>query len=1167
MSSFEFMRKMNVAKSLLCSAAGLTLALSVGLAVPAKAEEIPFKISVDGRPVEGTDLGPDREKKGDLGIEGVDIQVKFDGLGVRPVLNVSTFPPQVHYKSGEVVHFLASLNYAAWIRRGEVRIYDRNASNSTIPYAVIPVDGNGAGTWTMPADAPGDMEYVLRVYDAQSRYDETRSLPLRHSDLDLAKDDQSQQAIAPGYGEDRTAIRNISVFGGAVTVYGSNVPTGHQVRVMGEPVPVDNNKKFVVQRILPTGKHTVDISVLQDGQGLNFSRDITIPENEWFYVGLADLYAGKVLDNNPVVPANADDYGNGVWTRGRVAFYVKGKIQGKYILTASADSGEQKLGQMFQGWDGKSAQDALKRIDPNTFYPVYGDDSSSIDDAPTNGKFYVRLEKGPSRVMWGNFHSNITGTHFLRTARQLYGADGVYRSDAVTKDGAAKRSLDAYAALPGTVPENDVFRGTGGSAYFLQHADITVGSETVSIESRNSVTGWVVQRTQLVRATDYTIDTTNGVVVLNSALPASSGGNDQYLVVNYEYTPAAGDVTGYVLGGRGETWLNDHIRTAVTGLREKTAGADQTMYGADLRVQSSPNTYVEAEVAQSSGPGFGNNYSADGGLSLQTNATAGTAGQVANAWRVESSAALEEVTHGELEGHANARYEHYDAGFSSLDTQATVAKDQWGVDADTKLSDDNTLKGKYSDSTDANGNVARQGDVKLAHKLDQHWTTEPFVRYTEQEGPNYATTQYGPRADVGDKIIYDWDKDRQAYIFAQATPIVRGTMLPDDRVGVGGKTPLTDHVGVSGEISEGQQGVDATAAIDYAPTVDDHYSLGYRLDAFRAQSSNTSYPLTGTDLGTIVLGARHKFNDQWQAFNQDNVDLFGERRSLTQAYGVTYTPIPKWSIEGSAEIGRVYDNTINPTTLLKNPNLQRQAFSLGSTYRDGDKLEGKIKGEARWDGADDGSSEIMGYLLQAGFGDKLSRDWRALGKLDMVFTDSSDSTRDSQYIEGSVGFAYRPILTDRLNILSKYQYELDNPGAGQVGVDGTTSSPAQMSNIFSVDATYDLTPKISVGAKYGVRVGETKDRTPGADWQFSTAQLGILRTDYHIVKKWDATAQIRLFWTPEGSSQVGFVAALYRDMGENFKMGIGYNFGRFSDDLRDLVQDDHGVFVNLIAKF
>jgi hypothetical protein len=32
-------------------------------------------------------------------------------------------------------------------------------------------------------------------------------------------------------------------------------------------------------------------------------------------------------------------------------------------------------------------------------------------------------------------------------------------------------------------------------------------------------------------------------------------------------------------------------------------------------------------------------------------------------------------------------------------------------------------------------------------------------------------------------------------------------------------------------------------------------------------------------------------------------------------------------------------------------------------------------------------------------------------------------------------------------------------------------------------------------------------------------------------------------------------------------VGIGYNFSSFADDLTDPTQDDHGLFINLIAKF
>ena len=59
--------------------------------------------------------------------------------------------------------------------------------------------------------------------------------------------------------------------------------------------------------------------------------------------------------------------------------------------------------EMFTGWDAKEPRRFLKALDPDDYYPVYGDDSSIVEDAPTKGKFYVRLARGASHVMWGNF--------------------------------------------------------------------------------------------------------------------------------------------------------------------------------------------------------------------------------------------------------------------------------------------------------------------------------------------------------------------------------------------------------------------------------------------------------------------------------------------------------------------------------------------------------------------------------------------------------------------------------------------------------------------------------------------------------------------------------------------------------------------------------------------
>ncbi len=414
--------------------------------------------------------------------------------------------------------------------------------------------------------------------------------------------------------------------------------------VMGEPIPVDPDGSFVVERILPQGTHEVSVKVNDGGEGLDFTRSVTIPENEWFYVGLADFTAGMNLKDH-VQNLSPDDFKDDVYTRGRLAFYLKGKIQGRYILTAAADTGEQKLKSIFKGLDDKDPRTFLKRIDPDDYYPVYGDDSVAVEDAPTKGKFYVRLDKGPSHVMWGNFKSSITGTSFLRHQRALYGAQGVYKSEKPAPDGGAATDVQVHAAMPGTVPQKDVFRGTGGSAYFIKHQDVTPGSDTVEIEVRNAITGWVVERRTLTYGTDYDFDYVQGVVILRTPLSSTNSiGTENYLVINYEYTPAARDVNGYVEGGRAQQWFGDHVRVGVTGMKEKTEDADQLLYGADVHVRHSEGTWLEGEVARSEGPGFGSSYSADGGLTIQNNASSGLPNKTAEAWRVEGRVALEDLT-------------------------------------------------------------------------------------------------------------------------------------------------------------------------------------------------------------------------------------------------------------------------------------------------------------------------------------------------------------------------------------------------------------------------------------------------------------------------------------------------------------------------------------------
>jgi hypothetical protein len=1149
-----------------------TTATLVFLAGPALASgDLPFKITVDGQPIDGTvtqstSKAPalEAEKKG---LAAVDIQIKFDGLGVRPLLNVSTLPPKVMFKPGENVRFLASFNYSAWVNRAEILIYETGKRSDDGIIESLEVSGLGAAEWRMPSDGPENLEYVLRVYDAEGRFDETLPLPLKRQTRVVTERGSDQKSVAPGYGEDRTAFRNIDVSGGVITVYGKNVPTDHDVTILGEPVPVDANGSFVVQRVLPAGQHGVDVAVLKDGEGLQFTREVFIPENEWFAVGLAD-FTGGLRFHNEIEAVRPGEF-NDTYTKGRLAFYLKGKIKGRYILTAAADTGEQKLKHLFSGLDEKDPRAFLKRLDPDDYYPVYGDDSTAFEDAPTRGKFYVRFDRGPSHIMWGNFKSNITGTKFLRSERALYGASGVYRSDKPVANGDAATSLDVYAAQPGTLPQRDVLRGTGGSAYFLKHRDVTQGSETVSIEVRNATTGWVIERKQLKFGTDYEFDYVQGVIILRRPLSSSNGaGTENFLVASYEFSPAAGDIDGYVAGGRAQQWIGDHVRVGVTGLREKTEGANQTMYGADVRLEKTPQTYVEAEVAQSEGPGFGKTYSPDGGLTTQDNPSAGIRDRKAIAYRAEARVQFEDVTDGAVEGKLQAKYERLQRGFSSLDTEANEKKTTWGVEGDVKLSERVVVSATYSDAKSGEKQVDREGQAKARIGLTEHVSVEPFARHIERKRVDAADKDSGHRTDAGARLIYTWDADNEVYVFAQATVSRDGKLKKDNRVGVGGKKQITDRIGVSGEVSEGSLGFAAEGLFNYTPSDDGTYYLGYRLQADREGSGSWPFALLGRDMGTVVVGAQQRINEQWEVYGEDNYDMFGKRRSLTQVYGVRYSPTEAWLIDGGVEIGTVFDNTRDPATGKKNPDFDRKAVSLSASYKSEEGIDAKVRGEARFEDSEDNTRDLESYLMAAAVTMKTSENWRAIGSVDAVFTDAEEAVKESQYAEGSIGFAYRPAEGDKLNALVKYTYLYDNPGQDQVTIDGTKDGVSQRSHIFSADVSYDVIPQLTLGAKYGFRLGSIKERTAGARWEDSDAHLGILRADLHLVHEWDALFEGRMLWSPTtDQTELAFLVALYRQLGDNFKVGLGYNFGKFSDDLRDLSLDDGGVFVNVVGKF
>ena len=1108
----------------------------------------------------------DEAAASELTLSPEDLHMSFDGLSETPLLNVGLADGKGSVAPGETVTFNTYWNYNHWIDRAEIRIFDEDDALISAPVSTLMVDLSGNAEWDVPqGDSSQNYSYVLRVYDSAGRFDETRRKTMLVTDK-AAQDDELPEATAI-YGNDNTAFRNIPVNGGTATVSMADVRDYDisNLQVFGHPVVVDGDGSFASQQILPFGDHRIAVSYVDNqGRRIDMLRRIEIPKNEFFFVGLGDLTVGQQGDGDrALVEAGGEDFDQ-TFVRGRAAFYLKGKIQGKYLITASLDTTEDDISNIFSNLNDRDPESLLRRLDPDQFYPVYGDDSTFVEDAPTQGRFYVRIERGDDHIVWGNFLTNMTSTEFAQIDRGLYGAKLEYNSNATTSAGERRVSVTAFAADPGTIPGRDEFRGTGGSVYFLQRQDLTVGSERLRIEIRDKDSGLVLETRDLRPFVDYDVDYIQGRIILadplNSTVLGSQivrdgtlSGGDAYLVARYEFTPGISDIGGFTTGGRAEGWLTDNVRLGITGQQEETGDVDQSIIAGDLLVRATEGTYFKAEVASTSGQAFGETASLDGGFTSESLASSDQDSD-AVAYRFEGAVNLADVSN--QKGVVSAYYEDIEAGFSAPGRLAMSDTERFGVAATAKLSEDGRSEVALKfDALDIAGGIAETTsalDVRLG--VTGSLRVGLGVRHNDIEGS--AIGRNGDRTDLGGEIEYNATSSVSGYIFGQGTIARSGSRDRGNRYGAGLRAQVSDRVGLNGEVSGGNGGFGSLIGLSFTRADGEEYYLNYALDAERTEPGVDGAGSLLNSQNTLTAGGRKRFTSYLSVFGEERRS-FGNTSGLTHAYGLDFTPGEHWSFGANVELGQVEDATRI---------VDREAFTVTSGYT-AERFNAGVAFEWREDTTNGEQRET--WFVRSNANVKLSPDWRLLLGFDRAESNSSEGSFFSgEFTELQVAGAYRPTRNDRFNALLRYAYFEDVSPAGQLSNSSVDGLPAQRSNVFSVDAQYRLTNWLTLGAKYGLRHGEVSVTRVADDFVNSTAQLGILRADIHIVKKWDALIEGRILDVEEADDRrAGVLAAIYRHVGENTKLGIGYNFTDFSSDLTDLSFDDSGVFVNLVAKF
>ncbi|MGD1999153.1 MAG: OmpA family protein [Desulfobacterales bacterium] len=1144
-----------------------------------------MRITVDGKPLDDPGkCSSDVQRCTDVALDKAQIQFKFDSLELEPRLNVTAWPRTIRYQDQEdtafaenLVRFRLYTNYRNFIEQAEVRIFEEDQSVRDAPIAVIGMDADGMAQWQAEFasfSAPVDkLQYLVRVYDKQGFFDETSPQPLwvvDQIDPSAAEADPGDELLV-GYGESRIAIRNIPLSGGTVQVYGTAIPQGHRVWLAGYAVPVDNTGSFVAEEILPGGMHTVEVGVLDKfGNGELFLRDLELKKSDWFIVGIADLTASGNKTDGPaelLAPDNSD-YSKDTSFQGRLAFYTNGQFKNGWSLTASADTREGTLDEMFTNFLDKSPEALFRRLDTDVFYPTFGDDSTVVQDAPTRGKFYVKMEKEETYGLWGNFLIGYNDNDLVRVDRGLYGANLHYQPLATTGFGEPRLLLDGFAADPGTVAARDEFLGTGGSLYFLRRQDVLMGSERVRIEVRDKNSGIVVEVKNLTPVLDYDIDYLQGRILLAQPLSITAddrllvrsdsiSGNPVFLVVRYEFTPGVEDLDTTAVGGRAHYWLNDHVKVGVTASGDDEADIENRLGGADVTLRKSAESWLRLEAGYSKGPGVLSTTSVDGGFDFRPADAFDGVEADASAYRVDASVGVKDFFD-DGRGRVTLYMQDLGEGYSAPGLATVRDLNQYGGTAAFPFTDRLGARLKVDVQNQSEGLDTETGELDLDYRMGEHWTLSSGLRYDSRQDNSPvvpATQEEGDRTDAVAQLLYDSRARWTTYGFAQGTVHTSGNREDNNRIGGGGSWRLTDRFNVAGEVSGGDLGTGGRIGTEYLysdrTTLYNNYTL---------ENERTDNGLRARK-GNLASGFRTRYSDSASVFLEERYTHGDVPTGLTHATGIDLAPTDRLNLGANLDFGTLTDRQTAQE-------LKRFALGLNAGYgfdnlKIANALEYLVEKTEQLDAR---FTRRNTWLFKNSLKYQLSEDWRIVGKFNYAVSDSSlGDFFDGDYTEAVVGYAYRPVQNDRLNALFKYTYFYNLPSADQEA--GTATAVIQRSHIGSVDVLYDLTPRWTVGGKYAYRHGQVAQNRENPEYFDSRAHLYVLRADWHFLHRWDALFELRLLDLPDAQDRrSGALVGLYRHLGNHMKVGVGYNFSDFSDDLTQLDYRHQGLFINVIGK-
>ncbi len=1127
--------------------------------------------------------------------KAVKFRVVPEDNNATPELNIGIDNPMVYIAHGQTkrpIRFFMSSNYNAIIHHWKIEV--RNAVGQVLWEGI----GEGAPPGEVEWDGrdnngnllEGDQVYSYRlmVGDRNFREDWTDLNLFRTISMQVGEENFPGIAMpAAGYFKmARYGKRDISHKSfHSVKVVGQVLedPEVVDLHINDESVDVEEDGTFIHNSFLPSGQSELLLSTTNaEGDVLTYNDAVNLKSTSFFLVGLIEgSFSFNSYNNNRDTTGNDDQY-RSIDPDGRVALFSRIRWKDWLRVTTSYDS------------DGKSGENVLfTNLNPFNFFQTYGDDST-IDYEAFNSQdnFYIMAEADKSFLRWGNFNTAFDDFELAQYNRTLSGIKVHYESPKTTIYGEPKVDLTGFNATARQLADHNEFLGTGGSLYYLRNVDVIQGSEKIKVQIRDRMTQMILQERDLFEGKDYTVDYPQGRIILTEPLSSVVendqviqnlilGGDDVYLIVDYEYMPSSTTfVDGLRVGARGikgHLAFGDEINVRLGGIyvEDKTFSPEfpNKIRGISADIKAFYNTRIRMEYAESNGLLMDHEYSVDGGINFINQSLVKNDPLNGRDKAYYIKADSKPLKNLDISGY----YQMVGPFFTNEEVASQRGVKKYGIEAQYRITPHWAIRFRYDNQ---NRLKAKQPDVIQSELIspyfaDDHRIQTTMLQTTYHRGKLSVIAEYRnqllkeqstPNANVLNELVDNYGNfengvgAKVTYKFSEKfTPYIRGQIGigpgNNNQLTVGMKTKINDKL--TGFAEETIAGIGDGTRIGFESRVSDDTTAYSTFSVENPKSLQDK--IFRSTVGTAVdLADRHRMYSERQLTGYRSEQYFSE----VAGHRAQWTD--RFFTDFRFERADIYEtgNTIN-----------RNAASIQVGYNMPDRLNSINKIEARYDKS---NQKVFQWLYKGELNLKINKDWSY--RTQAEFSSSYETKqRDNlgSFYEIGTGLAYRPIDNDRLNMLFNYTYTRIMP------------LRTQFSTLYAPDPNYNFgvptderTHKIAMEAYYDinrwfaiVQKGAVKytwlDSTMTDPVQFFEA-LWISRLNFHITRKWDLAAEYRVRFSrvDADSNRQGLLVELDRELFEYIRLGVGFNFTDFGDDLdRGSNYNNRGFFCRMSGKF